>query len=171
MVSWHNRSCQGNETILSLRIVGDLQEGINNMKTPVCCHGDARIASLCIIVEQQSISYCCQQYKRIWITISSAWYCCPTLAEFEISRQIFRKRSQIWNFTQNPTSRSRTDTDIWADTTNLIGASSRWPTWRTILLYEGTSKSFRTLFFKKSLCYRHENNVTFQYNLPSSRYI
>ena len=39
--------------------------------------------------------------------------------------------------------------------------------------YEGTSKSFRTLFFKKNLysCYRHENNVTFQYNLPSSRYI
>ena len=23
-------------------------------------------------------------------------------------------------------------------------------------------------FLKKSLCYRHENNVTFQYNLPSS---
>ena len=41
-----------------------------------------------------------------------------------------------------------------------------------MFMYEGTSKSFRTLFIKNLyLCYKHENNVTFQYNLPSSQYI
>ena len=43
-----------------------------------------------------------------------------------------------------------------------------------IFIYEGTSKSFCTLFFKKSLFMLQtweQNNVTFQYNLPSSRYI
>jgi len=116
---YNTHSCQGNKTIFTIRIVGAPQGGINNIKTPVCCHGDARMGSLCTVVEQRGISYCCQQYKGIWVIMSSTWYCCPILAEFEVSRQIFRKRSQISNFTQNPTSRGRTDTGVWADTTNL----------------------------------------------------
>ena len=52
--------CYKNPTMHSICIVVDLHIPVNSIK-PLCCHANARMHALCTVIEQQYISYCCQQ--------------------------------------------------------------------------------------------------------------
>jgi len=42
----------------------ELHITISNMTLKMCCHGNATMGSLCIVVKLQNILYCCQNYKN-----------------------------------------------------------------------------------------------------------
>jgi len=48
----------------SIYIFVDLHVPVNDIK-PLCCHGNARIRAVCIVIELQHISCWCQQYNCI----------------------------------------------------------------------------------------------------------
>ena len=113
-----------NATMHSICIVVDLHVPVNNIK-PLCCHGNARMRALCTVIEQQYISYCCQQYNCISVFMQSARYCCPILTKSGIFRHIFAEVPNI-KFHEYSPSGSRADNcaeiDRRTDMTKLIGA-------------------------------------------------
>lgn len=75
-----NDFCYRNATMLPICIVVDLQQ----YKTVECCHRNAKgMGYLCAVMDLQSISYCCQQYKHTWDFMESSRYCCQILTKSE----------------------------------------------------------------------------------------